>query len=108
MTTLHDRLADLADDAPPGGPAPDLWERGRRYHRQRRVGTLAIAGAACVALVAIAGLSWQQSGGLPEPAAPPSVERALPDRLWTPSPWLPGTDEAGPLGPLAAVVGADR
>ena len=108
MTTLHDRLAELADDAPPGGPAPELWARGRRYHRVRRAGTLAIVSAAVLVLVAITGLSWQQSGGLPEPAAPPGATRALPDRLWTPSPWLPGTDEDGPLGDLAVVMRSDR
>ena len=38
MTTLHDRLADLArDQAPTAPPAPELWVRGRRYHRRRRL-----------------------------------------------------------------------
>ena len=36
MDTLHDRLAELAQDAPRGGvPAAELWARGRRAHRVR-------------------------------------------------------------------------
>jgi len=36
MDTLHDRLAELADDAPTGGaPAAELWARGNRAHRLR-------------------------------------------------------------------------
>lgn len=36
MDTLHERLADLADEAPTGGaPAAELWARGRRAHRLR-------------------------------------------------------------------------
>jgi hypothetical protein len=36
MDTLHDRLAELADDAPTGGvPAAELWGRGKRAHRLR-------------------------------------------------------------------------
>ena len=46
MDTLHDRLADLADNAPAGGaPAAELWARGKRSHRFR------IAGAAAALLV---------------------------------------------------------
>lgn len=42
MDTLHDRLADLADDAPTGGaPAAELWARGKRAHRLR-AGALAV------------------------------------------------------------------
>src|SRR5918995_7015855 len=36
MDTLHERLAELADDAPTGGaPASELWARGKRAHRRR-------------------------------------------------------------------------
>jgi hypothetical protein len=36
MDTLHDRLAELAADAPTGGaPAAELWGRGKRAHRLR-------------------------------------------------------------------------
>ena len=49
MDTLHDRLAELADDAPTGGaPAAELWARGKRTHRLRVAGlaaTLLVIGA---------------------------------------------------------------
>jgi hypothetical protein len=32
----------------------------------------------------------------------------LPDRVYTPGPWVPGTGGAGPVGPLVAVVGGQR
>jgi hypothetical protein len=102
MTTLHDRLADLAADAPRGGPVPDLWDRGRRYHRQRRVGTAVIAAAAVVVLAVVAGVSWQRSAPVPTPARGPV---GLPDRVWAPSPWLPST--ATP-GRLVAMSSAER
>ena len=102
MTTLHDRLADLADEAPTSLPAPGLWDRGRRYHRRRRAGTLAIVAAALVVLVLLGGVSWQRSA--PEPA-PAAGHVGLPDRVWTPSPWLPNTDAPGRL---IAVTTSDR
>jgi hypothetical protein len=106
-TSLHDRLADLATDAPPGGPAPDLWARGRRYHRRRRAGTALIAGLAVVLLGVLGTTSWQRSSGEPVPAGPTDGLR-LPDRFYDPSGHLPGTDDEGPIGPLVAVVGGER
>jgi hypothetical protein len=94
MTTLHDRLADLADEAPTALPAPGLWDRGRRYHRRRRAGTLAVVGAAVVVLATLGGVSWQRSAPQPAPA---TGSVGLPDRVWTPSPWLPDTDAPGRL-----------
>jgi hypothetical protein len=42
MDTLHDRLAELADDAPTGGAQPaELWARGKRAHRLRSAGLAA-------------------------------------------------------------------
>jgi hypothetical protein len=38
MDTLHDRLAELAHDAPRGGaPAAELWARGKRAPRRRAI-----------------------------------------------------------------------
>lgn len=49
MDTLHDRLAELADQAPTGGaPAAQLWARGKRLHRLRAAAvaaTLLVLGA---------------------------------------------------------------
>ncbi|MGA8847002.1 MAG: hypothetical protein WB471_10350 [Nocardioides sp.] len=51
MDTLHERLADLADEAPTGGaPAAELWARGKRAHRLR-----AAAVAATVLVVGAVG-----------------------------------------------------
>ncbi len=50
MDTLHDRLAELAKDAPTrGAPATELWARGKRTHRIRAAAlaaTLLVVGAA--------------------------------------------------------------
>jgi hypothetical protein len=102
MTTLHDRLADLADEAPIGVPAPDLWTRGVRVHRVRRAGTLAIITTAVVLLAVVAAVDWQRSAPVPAPAYG-SV--GLPDRVWSPSPWLPSTQQPGQL---VAVSGAEQ
>jgi hypothetical protein len=104
-TSLHDRLADLAGDAPRGGPVPDLWDRAVRHHRVRRAGTVAIAAVAVLALVALGALDWWRAR--PEPA-PAGSAPALPTRIWMPDKWLPGTDDAGPLGQLAALQWAVR
>jgi len=106
MSTLHDRLADLAGDAPAGGPAPDLWDVGRRYHRRRRAGTVAALTVVLLAVSSVLGLGWVRSDPGIEPAAPGTAP-ALPERFWEPSPWLPGTD-GEPTGPLAALVPAQR
>jgi hypothetical protein len=107
MTTLHDVLADLAEDAPAVTPDPALWSRTRRRHRVRRRGSVAIVLAGCLALVTLALTAWRQAE---EPVRPASSDSrgALPSRLYAPSPWLPGTDEKGPLGRLSMVVWAER
>lgn len=106
MTTLHDRLTDLAGDVPVAPAEPDLWDRGRRLGRQRR-GTQVIASVTAVLVVALGVGWWQQR---PEPVRPASADNELwlPDEFFVPSPWLPGTDEEGPIGPLVAVLGAER
>jgi hypothetical protein len=101
-TSLHDRLAGLADDAPPGGAAPDLWERGRRYHRRQWAGRAVIAAAVVLALIGIGTLDWSRSAPVPAPARGPV---GLPDRMWAPSPWLPSTRTPGQL---VALTGAER
>ena len=106
MSTLHQRLGDLAGSAPAPPPDPDLWDRARRYHRRRRVGTAAVAAACVLAVVALVGLdSWQRSPRI-EPAAP-GAQPALPARFFEPSPWLPGTN-GQPMGTLAALIESRR
>lgn len=98
MSTLHDRLVDLAEDAPPPGHAPGapsgLWERGLRYRRVRRAGTLAVLGAAVLVLALLGGVTWQRAA---PPVQPAGGTVGLPDRVWNPSPWLPTTGRPGRL-----------
>ncbi|WP_244927709.1 hypothetical protein [Nocardioides sp. W7] len=107
MTTLRERLTDLADEAPYPPDAPDLWDRGRRYGRRRRAGAAAVA-LAVVVTIASGVLSlapWQEVSVQPASA---ESELRLPDRVYRPSPWTPGTDDTGPAGPLVAVVETER
>lgn len=106
MSTLHDRLAELAEDAPPGGALPGVWTRGRRIARTRSIGTAVIAAVACLAVLAIGLVGWGRGATAIEPPAPGSAP-ALPTRLYAPSRWLPDTD-GHPIGPLAVVIGAPR
>jgi hypothetical protein len=103
MTTLHDRLADLADEAPIGVPAPDLWTRGQRVHRRRCAGTVVIVAVTVLVLGILGVTSWQRDRQEPLPTVPTEGMR-LPDHLYVPSRWLPGTDDDGPLGRLSAIV----
>jgi hypothetical protein len=110
MTTLHDRLTDLADHADEvrgGAPASDLWSTGRRVHRRRRVGTIAVTTVAVAVLAGLGGVTWSRGAVDVEPAAP-TTELGMPDRLYAPSEHLPGTDDSGPIGPLSVVVTAEN
>ncbi len=107
MTTLHDRLTTLAARAEQtGGPPPgDLWDTGRRLHRRRRIGTMAVVG---VCGLLLAGLGWVDHREQ-RAVAPASGEAplAMPDHVHDVSRWLPGTD-AEPFGPLVAIKRAER
>ena len=70
MDTLHDRLAELADDAPTGGaPAAELWARGKRAHRLRAAAlaaTLLVVGAIGTAVgVHVVGGDGERSATVP-------------------------------------------
>ena len=103
MTTLHDRLSDLADEAPGSAPPSDLWATGRRLHRRRRAGTAVVVAAALVALAGLGGLGWSRSHDTVRPAGT-DTPLGMPDQIWSASEHLPGTDDTGPIGPLVAVV----
>lgn len=106
MSTLHDRLVDLASDAPAATPDPRLWDRAARFHRRRRAGTAALVAVAVLAVVSLVGIdTWQRSPGV-DPAAPGTAP-ALPARIWEPSGWLPGND-GQPTGPLALLRETER
>jgi len=112
MTTLRDRLDQLAEDAPDGGsrqPAEEaLWVRGRRLQRRRQVATAVVA---AVLVLAIGSLTTLVVGAVDrDPIAPADAGAALtlPDELYLAGPWSPGTEDIGPIGPLVALVGAER
>lgn len=108
---LRERLADLAEDGPTrlALGADVLWTRGVRRRRRDRAltGLVGVAAAGLVAALVLGG------GGLlhdePDVLGRPAEQGlGLPDRIHAPSPWLEGTDEAGEIGPLVAVVPARR
>jgi hypothetical protein len=102
---LHDRLDDLAADAPAGNAAPgELWARGVRRNRVRRVGGVA-AVVAAVALVVGTSTFVRIEGSGPLPADAPFAELRLPEVVHAPGTW---SDDEGPDGPLAALGVAFR
>lgn len=107
MSTLHDRLVELAGDAPGSLPAPGLWERGVGYRRRRRTGTAVVLAVAAVALAVLGSATWLRSPAAVEPL-PADSPGGMPDRLYSVSEWLPGTDDDGPLGRVAALFQAVR
>lgn len=110
MATLDERLRDLAQDAPHGGvPEGDLWSRGKRRQRRGRVTATVLTLVSVLGIGSLATLIVDPTRSSFAPAdAEASIVLSLPDRLYTPSPWLHGTDDTGPIGPLVAMVGAER
>jgi hypothetical protein len=109
MTTLYDRLEHVADLDGSGHPVPQtevLWQRGHRWRSRRRAGTAVLVGAACLALVGLGLAGWRTS--TQDDLRPASSPAGLPDRVWVPSPTLPGTDSTGPLGRIALVTSTER
>lgn len=110
MNGLETSLREAAERLTPAVAAPpaELWQQGRRRVRRRRVAGAGVL-AVLVAVVALAG-TWLP--GLPSAheAAPlgPGDGQRLPDRFFNPDAWLPGTESKGEIGPLVAVIGAER
>ena len=108
---LRDVLADLAERAPSMDAVATsgvrTWRRARRA-RQR-----AVALVACLLVAVLAGgvaIAATAPLGSPAPVAPPFDPNALaiPNQVWMPSPWTPGTADDGPIGPLALIAYAPR
>jgi hypothetical protein len=114
MTTdLRDGLTRLAEStaestAPSAVPPADLWRRGVR--RRRRVRSVTALAAAAAVVVAMGVSTFGVDALRTEAPQPSNGERAgaVPDRLETPSRWLPTTSERGPIGPLAVIAGAEE
>ena len=107
MTTLHDRLSDLADEVEAiSVPAKqeDLWTAGRREHRRHRAGAALLGVAAVIVVVGLVrvGLPSTIDKTVP-PADVPFGDLHLPRTVYPPSRWAPGTHEAGVVGPVAAI-----
>lgn len=109
MTTdLRDELARLADGAPPAMPPGDLWRRGLRRSRRVRAVTALSAAAAVVAAVGVSTIGVDAlRADAPQPTQGEAAG-AVPNRLETPSKWLPTISEEGPIGPLAVIAGAEQ
>ena len=99
---MPDLLREAATAAPSGSPDPTLWDRGRRYHRRRRAGTVLVVVVTLVLLGSLLGYDRHRARPI-EPAGAEGAA-AVPTRVWTPDPWLPSTDDEGPLGRLAIVM----
>jgi hypothetical protein len=107
-TDLGTRLQELAGDTvmTPGRPE-ELWQRGRSWQRRRLSGVALIVAVTVLLLGSLSGLAWQRAE-LPTGPASNNGGPMLPDRIFEPSPWLPGTAEAGPLGQVVALMETDR
>ncbi len=111
MSELKDAFDDLAAAAPApavDAPAPDLWRRGVRRKR-RRQGVAALAALAVVGTGVTVALAVPSTQHADAPVANvPESALTMPDRLYETSAWLPGTDDVGPPGPIAALFNPSR
>lgn len=103
---LKDRLVDLAEDVADVQPPVGLWDTEVRRRARARRDTVVVALVATLAIVGLLVGDWRASRQ-PSPANP-GRETSMPDRVWRPSPWLPGTDAAGELGALTALLPTER
>lgn len=106
---LREALRALTDDVVDMSPPADSWRGGQRL---RRRSALLGGGVGVLAALLAGALLWTALAGRPEPQAAAPVHASgdphIPDQLWAPSPWLSGTADEGPLGPLALIGVAER
>jgi hypothetical protein len=105
MPTLHDRFADLAEEAPVTPTPPGIWVEGRRLARVRRIGAVVIVAATLVVAAGIGGVAVHRTAS-PGYAVQPGAGPALPSRLYQPSRWLSTAD--GPPGQLSTLITAEK
>ena len=108
MDTLHDRLVELADDAPTGGAPPvELWARGKRAQRRR---TAAVAVALLVVGAVGTGVGvrlLEGDGSHREPLPAKTVHIALPISYPVEEELPDLGDAPGPLAAVWLATGAD-
>jgi hypothetical protein len=109
---LRDAMHRLADEAPEidttAMASGQTWQLARAARRRSIVAVSAAVVLVLVGGFLAVGLTVRER---PTPATPPTYDvsqLAIPNRVWIPSPWTPGTDDAGPLGPLALIATAPR
>jgi hypothetical protein len=109
MDTLHDRLVELADDAPTGGaPAAELWARGKRAHRLR---VAALAATVLVVGAAGTGIGVRLGRGAWPSLRPSDGEdgpRRAADRVPRRAGAAGSRDTPGPLAAIWLVPGVRR
>jgi len=107
MDTLHERMADLANEAPTGGaPAAELWARGKRIQRLRAAAvtaTVLVVGAGGAGIGVRRAADCDRDGG--DRAAPVIVDISLPID-YPAGQEMPDLGDAP--GPLAAIWVAPR
>lgn len=113
MTTLRDRLSDLAGevDPTPGTSTGTLWQDGRRLaRRQRALGAVAALAAVAVVAVGAGAVATQlQANGVgPADGGEPGevVNLHVPDRIYDANSWWPRSTTA--YGPLAGLYPEQR
>lgn len=110
---LRDAFRDLAADAPDiDATAAGSAQTWRRARQSRRRGVVAVSLAVIAVLIGGVFLAVGLSGVTrPSPAGPVPYDEsklAIPNRIWLPSPFVPGTAASGPIGPLALIGLAPR
>jgi hypothetical protein len=105
VETLHERFADLVEEAPTSPTPAGIWSDGRHRARRRRVGTAVVAAVTLLALAGVGGLAAHRAAA-PGYAGADSTP-ALPNRIYHPSPWLGGTGDQPP-GRLSMLIPGKR
>lgn len=105
MPTLHDRFADLAEEAPESPTPEGIWAEGRRRSRTALIGT-ALVVVATLVLAALVGGTALRRGAESQYALQPDGSLVLPTQVHQPSRWL-GTATTPP-GRLSMVIPAKQ
>src|SRR5690242_1434766 len=105
MPTLHERFADLAEEAPESPTPTGIWHEGRRRARAARIGT-AVVVVATLVLVALVGGAAGRRGAAPPYAGRPDGAAVLPTQVHQAGRWL-GTSTTPP-GRLSMVIPAKQ